>query len=298
MNFQTPILFLIFNRPETTLRVFEKIKELKPQFLYIAADGPRNTSEINSCEEARKVITLIDWDCEVKTLLREKNLGCGVAVSEGITWFFNHVEQGIIIEDDCLPDLSFFHFCEALLDRYKDDKRVWHISGNNFQNGIQRGNDSYYFSMYSHIWGWASWRDRWQKYSLDVSSYDIDRDILFYTIDKKVLRYFNKHKSRLLNKKIDTWDYQYLFSMWQNRGLAALPNVNLVSNIGFGNGATNTHGVTNLAKIPMDTIKSVNHNKNIAQNKEADDYTFNNVFCKPKINKVIEYIKNKICQLL
>lgn len=292
MNFQTPILFLIFNRPDTTLRVFEKIKELKPQFLYIAADGPRNKSEKNSCEEARKVITLIDWDCEVKTLLREKNLGCGVAVSEGITWFFNHVEQGIIIEDDCLPDLSFFHFCEALLDKYKDDKRVWHISGNNFQNGIQRGEASFYFSMYNHIWGWASWRDRWQGYSLDISNQDITTDILFYTSNKRVLNYFNKQKKNILQSKINTWDFQYLFLMWRNKGLSILPNSNLVCNIGEGIQATNTS--TNILKTVTGKIeKNLIFPKDVLQDKKADNY-FSYNYLLFGYRKILKLLKNKI----
>jgi len=160
---KTPVLFLIFKRLDTTKQVFEQIKKAKPPRLYIAADGPRDyvEGEAEKVKAAREyVLSNIDWNCEVKTLFREKNLGCGKAVSEAITWFFENEEQGIILEDDTVPSQSFFWFCEELLNRYKDEKKVWHIGGTNFQDGIIRGNGDYYFSALNHIWGWASWVDR------------------------------------------------------------------------------------------------------------------------------------------
>ena len=160
-----PVLFLIFKRPDTTQRVFEAIKKAKPKQLFISADGGRNEEEKKSCNALREaIVAQIDWDCELKTLFRENNLGCKMAVSSGISWFFEEVEQGIILEDDCLPNESFFKFCETMLEKYKDDQSIWHIGANNFQDSIKRGDADYFFSMYSHIWGWASWRDRWQKY--------------------------------------------------------------------------------------------------------------------------------------
>ena len=172
-KFNTSILFLIFNRPEETKRVFESIKEAKPSKLYLASDGPRShviDEEKIVSEVKLNVLNAIDWDCEVKTLFREKNLGCKIAVSEAISWFFDHEDQGIILEDDCLPSQSFYRFCEELLNIYKNDLRIWHISGDNFQNGIARSEESYYYSKFSHVWGWATWKDRWQHYDVMMKS--------------------------------------------------------------------------------------------------------------------------------
>jgi hypothetical protein len=165
-NFDTPILFLIFNRPDTTQKVFNEIRKIKPRQLFVAADGPRedHPEDKEKCEQTRKIIDQVDWDCEVKTLFRDKNLGCKHAVSGAINWFFKNVEQGIILEDDCLPDQSFFGFCQELLNKYKNNKQIFNISGNNFQDGMWRGDGSYYFSKYFHCWGWATWADRWQNY--------------------------------------------------------------------------------------------------------------------------------------
>src|SRR6187402_3370357 len=156
MSFDVPILFLVFNRPETTVRVFEKIREIKPQRLFVAADGPREgkEGEKEKCQAVRDLILKnIDWPCEVKTLLRDQNLGCGKAVSSGITWFFEQVDEGIILEDDTLPAISFYNFCKLLLNKYRNEQKIKMISGINFQDGIRRGDASYYFTRLCHIWG-------------------------------------------------------------------------------------------------------------------------------------------------
>ena len=167
----TPILFLIFNRPEITARVFQEIRKAKPKQIYIAADGPRidHPDDTALCNKTRQICDSIDWDCEVKTLFREENLGCQLAVSNAIDWFFKHESEGIILEDDCLPSQSFFHFCAELLDFYRDDEEIMCISGNNFQQGRGDDEESYYFSRYPHCWGWATWRRAWNKYDHDMS---------------------------------------------------------------------------------------------------------------------------------
>ncbi len=154
-----PVLFLIFNRPDTTQPVFNEIREAKPTKLFVAADGPRDNKkgEKEECEKTRKIIEQVDWDCELYKLYRDKNLGCKIAVSSAIDWFFENVEEGIILEDDCLPHPSFFRFCQELLEKYKGDERVFVISGDNFLFGRKRTNYSYYFSRYNHCWGWAGW---------------------------------------------------------------------------------------------------------------------------------------------
>ncbi|HEY3387536.1 MAG TPA: hypothetical protein VGK46_13560, partial [Saprospiraceae bacterium] len=157
----TAVLLVIFNRPQTTRLVFEAIRKAKPPRLYVAADGPRIgvDSDIFNCREAREIIKGVDWDCELKTYFREEDLGCGLGPSTAFSWFFEHEEEGIILEDDCLPSQNFFWFCEELLERYRHDNRIMHVGGNNFLNGWQKDNDySYYFSRSGHIWGWATWR--------------------------------------------------------------------------------------------------------------------------------------------
>jgi len=167
---KTPVLFLVFNRPDTTRRVFEAIRAARPARLFLVADGPRERQpdDKEKCERVRYIATDIDWDCEVKTLFRKENLGCKNGVSSAIDWFFSHVDEGIILEDDCLPTESFFWFCEELLRRYRNDSRVMQICGSNFLRGWQRNNDSYYFSGYGPIWGWASWRRAWIYYDVDM----------------------------------------------------------------------------------------------------------------------------------
>ena len=284
--YNIPILFIIFNRLDTTEQVFEQIRKQKPKYLYIAADGPRKDREDDNenCKKTRAIIDRIDWDCELKTLFREENLGCGKAVSGAITWFFENVEMGIILEDDCLPHEDFFPYCEELLIKYKYNKEVKMISGDNFQNGIKRGDASYYFSAYTHIWGWATWKRTWQEY--DFSLNNISKKGF-----KKILKqYFSLWNERqvwldkfVLMKKsvIDTWDYQLSFNIWKNQGINIMPNVNLVSNIGFGELSTHTNDNNNvLANIPSKPIWPINHPDLISINKEADIYSFDFLYRK------------------
>ena len=173
-TFETPILFLIFNRPDETKKVFERIKKIKPKFLYIAADGSRKDreGETELCERVKKVVEIIDWDCEIQRLYRKENLGCKEAVSKGIIWFFENVEQGIILEDDCLPDISFFTYCEELLNRYKDDDRIISIGGTNLGHKF-RNKNSYSFSRFMNMWGWATWRRVAQKIDYNLNDWQL-----------------------------------------------------------------------------------------------------------------------------
>jgi len=278
---ETPVLFLIFKRLDTTKQVFEQIKKEKPPKLYIAADGPRKNveGELEKCKAVREyVLNNIDWDCKVKTLFREKNLGCGRAVSEAITWFFEHEEKGIIFEDDVVPSLSFFWFCEELLERYKSDMRIWLIGGCNFQDGNKRGDGDYYFSAISHIWGWASWANRWKFNDFELKNINDDSFIENYW-EGPALKYWKKifwnMKDKILNKEFFTWDYQWLFTMWYHQGLGISPNVNLISNIGFGRDATHTENIDlKFANLPKGNIILKNHPKEVVRDIEADYYTF------------------------
>lgn len=273
--FKTPILFLIFNRPDTTQKVFESIKKQKPKYLYIAADGPRsnNNEDRQNCEIVRDIVKQIDWECELKTLFQTKNLGCGKAVSSAITWFFENVEQGIILEDDCLPHIDFFYYCEELLNKYKDDTDILSISGSNFLKGIKRGQTSYYFSSHFHVWGWASWRRAWNKY--DYEALYMTEEMLNTKLDKRFITTGEKKLFKSLFRdmkahKVDSWDYQWLFAHLFQEGLTVIPNVNLITNIGFDG----THFINNhenqLINLPTSTIFPWVLNKNKEVDKKAD----------------------------
>jgi len=284
VSLKTAVLFLVFNRPEITSVVFEKIRQAKPTRIYISGDGPREgyESDKERVVKTRKIATKIDWPCEVKTLFRDKNLGCKKGVSTAINWFFEYEEQGIILEDDCLPHLDFFTFCEDLLDRYADDERVSVISGNNFQNGKWRGDSSYYFSKYPHIWGWASWRRAWKNYQGDIKFWPKWRNSktwLSYMPDKVERRDWEKIFDIVYAGQIDSWAYPWTASTWYTGGLTATPNINLVSNIGFGKDSTHTRSENDKnANLPSQEIGEVIHPEEIERNIEADKYNFDNFF--------------------
>ncbi|MBB6610712.1 nucleotide-diphospho-sugar transferase [Pontibacter sp. Tf4] len=281
----TPVLLIIFNRAHTTQKVLDRIRQVKPKKLYVAADGPRPGHETDAvrCAEARAVIEQVDWDCEVKTLFREQNLGCGVAPSSAITWLFEHEETGIILEDDCVPSKSFFWFCQELLEKYKNDTRVMHISGNNYLNGWQRDSDySYYFSNKVNSWGWATWRRAWQLYDFNLGNYPELKNKgylngIFLNKFEETYR-LSKIEETIANlQKGDVWDYQWEFTVYSNSGLCIVPEVNLVSNIGFGEDATHTFNqFEEKAKIRENEISfPLRHPRFVIRDQESDRRYFN-----------------------
>ena len=282
---ETAVLFLVFNRPDTTKQVFEAIRQAKPPRLYIGADGPRadKAGEQEKCEEVRRIATQVDWDCEVQTLFRDENLGCRMGVSTAIDWFFENEEEGIILEDDCLPCQSFFWFCEELLGRYRGDMRIMAVSGDNFQKGTARNEFSYYFSRFNHCWGWASWRRAWSYYEKDMQPWPYIRDNNYLRdilSDKGAIKYWRKIFEDTYRNKIDTWDHHWTFSCWLRNGLTVLPNVNLVSNIGFDGDATHTTGKNNPnSNMPVfDLSLPLEHPAWVIRDKIADDYTQKVIF--------------------
>ena len=242
----TPVAFIIFNRPDTTARVFAEIARARPSKLLVVGDGPRANREGEAAKVAatRAIINRVDWPCEVLTNFSEANLGCKVRVSSGLDWVFEQVPEAIILEDDCLPHPTFFRFCQELLERYRDDQRIGMISGDNFQFGHTINDDSYYFSNINHIWGWASWRSRWQHdYDVDLKNWPKVRDegrVADWFGSKAEQESFAECLEKTFQCQIDTWDYQWVFASRLNGRIAVMPNVNLISNIGFGVGATHT----------------------------------------------------------
>jgi len=305
MALETPILFMVFNRLDTTSKVFAAIREAKPKKLYVAADGarPSRPGEIKICEQVRKMATAVDWDCEVKTLFRENNLGCKLAISSAITWFFENEPEGVILEDDCLPHPSFFNYCAELLEYYRNDSRVMHISGVNFQEGKQRGDGSYYFSNCPHIWGWAGWARVWKTYDLSVSTYPefIKQNKLWDIFGRRRdVAYWSWVLGRIYRKEIDTWDFQYSYCLMRQNGLSVTPNVNLVSNIGFSSDATHTNSSSKAANIPTQGIGKIAHPTFMVPDKEADRFTIDNFLLNPMdiFMRKASRISNRIKKLI
>ena len=282
---KTPVALIIFNRPSTTAKVFEAIRQAKPPKLLVVADGARSDrpEEAEKCLAARAIIEGVDWECEVLTNYSDVNLGCKQRLSSGLDWVFANVEEAIILEDDCLPDPSFFPFCEQLLEHYRHDQRIMVISGVNFQFGNKRTNDSYYFSRYMHCWGWASWRRAWQYYDVEMKLWPKIRDenwLQSVFAEASSINYWQKILQATYQGEINTWDYQWTFACWLQNGLTVLPNVNLISNIGFGVGSTHTEQAENLyANLPVEQMSfPLSHPQFIIRDTQADSFTQNEHF--------------------
>ena len=277
---KSAVLFIIFNRVDTALAVLSEISKARPQKMYVAADGPRlgRTGETLACEETRNlVLNNIDWDCEVYTLFREDNIGPKEAISSAISWLFDHEEEGIVLEHDCLPNNSFFYFCDTMLQKYRTDSRIWLISGFNFNSKKKRNEASYYFSNLTNGWGWATWKRSWATYDKDLSKYELhevraqlEKIFMHQLIIDRWVEIFEDTK----NGKIDTWDYQVTFAHLFNHALTIIPNYNLVSNIGFGEFAENTKDVNSpFANVPLQQLKEIIHPKYMVPEKLADEET-------------------------
>lgn len=243
------ILFLVFNRPDNTAKVFDAIRNVRPDRLYIASDGPRDDrlGESETVSLVRSIASQVDWPCEVKLLYREKNLGCKVAVSSAISWFFQSESEGIILEDDCLPNLDFFKFCKELLEKYRYDERVGIICGTNLYNLNQilpaaSSKESYYFGRSASIWGWASWRRVWEEYDVNISEWANLKNSKAYrkNFTRRKWKFICNVFDKTYAGKVDTWDYQLGFLLLKTNRLCVIPNSNLIKNIGFNADATHT----------------------------------------------------------
>ena len=278
MSFDIPVLLLTWRRPETTRQVIEAIRPVAPGRLYVASDGPRNAAEARAVDATRALMTqLVDWPCQIKTRYSATNQGCQLGVSAAITWFFEHEQAGIVLEDDCVPHPDFFSYCHELLMRYWDDSRVWCISGDNFQAGVWRGEGSYYFSRYNHCWGWATWRRCWTHYASHAQIWEQLRaspslqQAMFE--DPLERRYWMQIWQRLFVDGVpDSWAYRWSLVCMANSGLTALPNQNLVINIGFGEDAT--HTVSGQAQEQSAGLPEIYGPNLVCRDALADQWTF------------------------
>lgn len=282
-SFKTPVVFFIFNRPDLTEIVFKAIAQAKPQKLFVIADGPRFPEDVEKCEKTRAIIETIDWDCKVFTHFSEHNLGCGWRIASGIDWVFSQVEEAIFFEDDTLPTPSFFHFCQTMLERYRDDERVMHINGDNFVNQ-DRTSYSYYFSKYMHCWGWASWRRAWKHFDYYMKTWsEFKKAGLLKYICKN--RYEERYWRGVFDQMyedpqlMNAWDFQWMYAIWSQGGLVIAPNKNLISNLGFNRSdAVHTYGNDPRSRLATTDIWEVSHPPFVVSNWEADRRTFDHIF--------------------
>jgi len=240
----TPVALLIFNRPEATKKVFEEIRIAEPERLFVIADGPRQNVETDNelCKITREITENIDWDCKVTRDYAVENYALRKRVSSGLTQMFESVDEAIILEDDCVPHQSFFPFCQELLERYRDEEKIMMISGNNFFSKLRQKEYSYHFSVFNHIWGWATWKRAWNLYDDQMKDWNDlkDGDFLNNILQDDVsVKYYKTIFQEVYENKINSWAYRWLYSMLRKDGLSIVPLKNLVTNIGFGTEATN-----------------------------------------------------------
>jgi len=284
---ESPLVFIIFNRPETTLQVWARIRAAKPSRLFLISDGPRkgHSADLERCATVRGIVDCVDWPCRVSRDYSEVNMGNAVRVSSGLNWVFSQVEEAIILEDDCLPDASFFPFCAELLARYRHETRVVQIAGCSFQPQVFAGKDSYFFSRYTHSWGWATWRRAWQLYDHSMRTWHESRggDWLPKLIANPAeRRIWEECFDATLAGRVNTWDYRWTFSIWRQQGLSILPYRNLISNIGFGSDATHTRRSSPFAALGLSPMPfPLVHPDSFDRDESADALTSRLVFTPP-----------------
>lgn len=284
MTFQVPILLISFNRADNSRRVLEQIRKVRPKELYLAFDGPRKTvpEDAEKCKECRKIVKEVDWECNIHTLLREENVGCGFGPSGAITWAFETAKELIILEDDCLPSLSFFSFCEELLERYRNDKRVWIISGLSIHPETSFfGEYDYLFSHYAHTWGWATWSDRWGEFDMHMKDAPIfiNQKIAYDVFEshqtaKRFTRRFQKVYDNIEQEVKHSWDTQWDYARIKNSSSDIVPKINLITNIGDADGTHTSKGSSASRLLVGEFSDPIRHPKFVVRNKRYDIYHY------------------------
>lgn len=284
---KAPVALLIFNRPGFTARVLQAVAQAKPRQLLVVADGPRPdmAGEAERCAAARAVIDRVDWDCEVLKNYSDVNLGCGLRPATGISWVFEQVEEAIILEDDCVPDSSFFRFCGELLERYRDDERIMHIAGSTYRREVFPMPYSYSFSCFNGAWGWASWRRAWKHFDLSLKQWPLLRETCWLAdiLEEEIAvpHWANEFEHAYEREgDVSYWDQQWTFACWANSGLSILPRHNLVSNIGCCPDATHTLNAADpRANVPAEEMEfPLIHPPMVLQNRELDRKRLKEVF--------------------
>lgn len=295
----TPVVFIIFNRPDTTKRVFEKIREAKPKKLYIIADGPRKSvpKDYELCQLTRSMVENIDWDCNLYKNYSDINLGSRFRPASGFEFVFRNEDDAIILEDDCLPHTSFFEYCQQLLEYFRNEKKINIISGSNFLSKLSNKKYSYQFSAFHHFWGWATWKRAWEKYDIDMKEWPVLKNKNFINdilMRRTSAKYWETLFEEVYTGKINTaWDYQWIYSSWKNNGLAVLPTSNLISNIGFGENATHTKNKKHKrSNMPLEGVQfPIIHPPQIKRDFEYDQILSDYIFRFNRRDQIIRLIK-------
>lgn len=299
--FSVPILLLVFNRPDLTSQVFDAIRRIRPQRLYISADAPRINSQSDKslCDQVRHIVTNVDWPCELNTQFFSVNQGCRDGEALGMQWFFSHEHEGIVLEDDTLPTHSFFPYAQTLLERYRDNSRIFTISGNCYLPPSHSGDSSYFFSRYADFWGWAGWRRSWETYDrfiTDFPSWRLRDGLLdIFPSHQDVRTFWYDIFDRVHREKVDTWDYQMLFNIWSNSGFSIMPSVNLVRNLGFRSDGTHTTSSSlpswlNNARFG-DLSWPLLHPADICVNSQYDYSFFRSIFLKSRRHSLADLLR-------
>jgi len=268
------VVLFIYRRPETTVRVFEALRQVRPAQLFIVANAPSRPQEQARCAQARQVVETVDWLCEVHRHYAEQHLSCKTRIVSGLEWVFNHVDRAIILEDDCVPHPSFFAFCTELLERYQDDDRIASIAGTAFHHARRPAQTSYSFSRYNLFWGWATWRRVWQSFDPQIRQWpslrraEVLRELF---ADERAIAYWDRELQRVYEGH-DTWDWQWLLSQWLSDRVTVVPHTNLVSNIGFGSTSTHTRDAFDWrANRPTEAIPfPLTHPERVALNAKTE----------------------------
>ena len=277
---KTAVVFIVFNRPELTRRVFECIRGARPPKLLVACDGPRSDrpDDWEKIAAVRRIIAEgVDWPCEVHTKYSDRNLGCREGPASGINWAFSLVEEAIFLEDDCLPDLTFFSFCDEMLERFRDDERVTHVNGTNFIAPYCRPASSYFFSKYVWVWGWATWRRAWQNYDYTMATWDERGAVLRQSFDTGREQAFwmsTFEEARRDWHAAQAWDFPWIYTCWTCGGLSVMPSVNLVENLGFGPDATHTSEKSLHLSVAAGNLRVVTHPDRLQRSRLRDDMMF------------------------
>jgi hypothetical protein len=273
--------------------VFEQIRKAKPKRLFVIADGPKRNSDRESCQAARAVVETVDWTCEVHRNYADENMGCRARVSSGLDWVFESAERAIILEDDCVPNPTFFTFCQSVLERYKNESHIMTISGTNYQRE-RRTVHSYYFSRYMHCWGWATWRDAWRQFDHKMSTWPSVRNQKWLSqifVSRSAVSYWRDIFDRVYGNEIDSWAYAWQYSIWMRGGLNVIPEVNLVENIGFGDEATHTKSETSVATKASIMDDPIRHPEVLIRHRYADYHTQHNHYETSFANRIVKKIR-------
>lgn len=301
---KTPILVIIFNRPDFTKRLYDILRKMEPAKLYIISDGARTKEEDKDVQLSRSIFSNIDWDCDAKYDFADTNVGLRTRISGGINWAFQFEERLIILEDDCIPHSDFFIFCETMLEKYKSDQRVMTINGCNLNPSICESlTESYFFSKYANSWGWATWKRAWTMYDKGLQGLDDPFVLKNFTVNlpsrKRSLIYWKYKLNEVKSQKINSWAYRWMFSLWENSGLAIVPRTNLVRNIGNDKRSSNTKGKLHYINIETSTLHPdhIIHPKHVLSNFCYDEWVEDSIYSKSIRHRIIWLIKKLTFQI-